>query len=148
MLFRSLVDYAHSPDSVESVIESVQPAAGGRRIVVLGCGGDRDREKRPLMGEVAARLSDVLFVTDDNPRSEDPAAIRAAMLTGTSAGHARTVEIGDRRAAIRAAVAEAQPGDVVLVLGKGHEEGQEVAGVVTPFSDAAELAAAIEAVRA
>lgn len=133
--FVVLVDYAHTPDAVERVLTAVSPAEGGRRIAVLGCGGDRDREKRPHMGAVAALRSDVLIVTDDNPRTEDPAAIRAAMIAGTEGLEADIREIGDRRAAIAAAMAEAQPGDVVLILGKGHEPGQEIAGVVHPFSD-------------
>jgi UDP-N-acetylmuramoyl-L-alanyl-D-glutamate--2,6-diaminopimelate ligase len=106
---------------------------------VLGCGGDRDPGKRPDMGIAAARSSDVLVVTDDNPRSEDPAAIRAAMLAGIdripAPDRADVLEIGDRRAAVAAAVDLARPGDVVLVAGKGHETGQEVAGTVHPFDD-------------
>lgn len=133
--FVVLVDYAHTPDAVERVLTAVTPADGGRRIAVLGCGGDRDRDKRPHMGGVAALRSDVLIVTDDNPRTEDPAAIRAAMIAGTEGLDADIREIGDRRAAIATAIAEARPGDVVLVLGKGHEPGQEIAGVVHPFSD-------------
>ena len=111
----------------------------GRLIVVLGCGGDRDRAKRPLMGAAAAARADLLVVTDDNPRTEDPAAIRAAMLAGARAepgAAARCVEIGDRRAAIAAAVATARAGDAVVVAGKGHEQGQEIGGVVLPFDDA------------
>ena len=119
----------------------------GRVITVLGCGGDRDAGKRPMMGEAAARRSALLVVTDDNPRSEDPAAIRAAMLAGAlavpDAQRGEVVEIGDRRAAIAHAVAAARPGDVVVVAGKGHETGQEIAGVVHPFADRDELAAAI-----
>ncbi|MFM7598259.1 MAG: UDP-N-acetylmuramoyl-L-alanyl-D-glutamate--2,6-diaminopimelate ligase [Actinomycetota bacterium] len=141
--FVAVVDYAHSPDSVERVVASVEPDANGRRIVVLGCGGDRDREKRPVMGRIAAEWADILFVTDDNPRSEDPASIRAAMLAGITAPRGDVREIGDRRAAISAAVGEAHSGDVVLILGKGHEPGQEVAGVVHPFSDREELSMAL-----
>lgn len=141
--FIAIVDYAHSPDAVERVIASIAPEAGGRRLVVLGCGGDRDRDKRHLMGEVAAAGADVLIVTDDNPRSEDPAAIRAAMLEGARAVGGDVREIGDRRAAIAAAVAEAGPGDVVLVLGKGHEPGQEIAGTVHPFDDRDEVRRAL-----
>ena len=133
--FVVLVDYAHTPDAVERVLTAVNPADGGRRIAVLGCGGDRDRDKRPHMGGVAALRSDVLIVTDDNPRTEDPAVIRAAMIAGTEGLDADIREIGDRRSAIAAAIAEARPGDVVLILGKGHEPGQEIAGVVHPFSD-------------
>ena len=139
--FTAIVDYAHSPDAVERVISAVIPR--GRRIVVLGCGGDRDREKRYAMGDVAAAGADILFVTDDNPRSEDPAAIRAAMLAGAHAVGGDIREIGDRGEAIAAAVAVAEPGDVLLLLGKGHEAGQEVAGVITPFDDREVLRAAI-----
>ena len=139
--FTAIVDYAHSPDAVERVISAVIPR--GRRIVVLGCGGDRDREKRYAMGDVAAAGADILIVTDDNPRSEDPAAIRTAMLAGAQAVGGDIREIGDRGEAIAAAVALAQPGDVLLLLGKGHESGQEVAGVITPFDDREVLRAAI-----
>ena len=141
--FVALVDYAHSPDSVERVLASVQPAAGGRRIVVLGCGGDRDRDKRPIMGRIAAEWAELLVVTDDNPRSEDPASIRAAMMGGIVAPKGEVREIADRRAAIAEAVTEARPGDVVLILGKGHEPGQEIGGVVHPFSDREELSMAL-----
>jgi UDP-N-acetylmuramoyl-L-alanyl-D-glutamate--2,6-diaminopimelate ligase len=112
-------------------------------ICVLGAGGDRDKGKRPLMGAAAAAGSDVLIVTDDNPRTEDPARIRAEVLAG--AGGADVREIAGRRAAIAAAVALAAPGDVVAVLGKGHESGQEIDGVVHPFDDRVELAAALAA---
>lgn len=141
--FVAVVDYAHSPDSVERVITSVQPAQGARRIVVLGCGGDRDRDKRPIMGRIASTLADVLIVTDDNPRSEDPADIRGAMLAGIVSPRGQVREIADRREAIASAVAEARPGDVVLILGKGHEPGQEVGAVVHPFSDREELSMAL-----
>ena len=145
--FTAVVDYAHKPAAVGQALEALRARTGGRIITVLGCGGDRDTGKRPMMGDAAARGSDLLIVTDDNPRTEDPAAIRAAMLTG-----ARTVgpslggellEIGDRRAAIAEAVGRAQPGDIVLIAGKGHEAGQEIDGVVHPFSDRDELRAAI-----
>lgn len=130
----AIVDYAHSPDAVERVIESVSTT--GRRIVVLGCGGDRDREKRPQMGRIAAALADVLIVTDDNPRGEDASTIRAAMMSGVEAQHRdRVVEVGDRREAIEMALALATSNDTVLVLGKGHETGQEIAGVIHPFDD-------------
>ena len=144
--FLAVVDYAHSPDSVERVISSLRPAPGGRCIVVLGCGGDRDREKRPVMGRIAGSLADLLIVTDDNPRSEDPAAIRASMLAGVPAG-ADVREIGDRREAISAAVAAAREGDVLLLLGKGHEPGQEAGGVVQPFHDVDALAYALSVAR-
>ncbi len=137
--FVAVVDYAHTPDAVTTALGALRRSARGRLITVLGCGGDRDPGKRPAMGTAAALLSDVLVVTDDNPRSEDPAAIRAAMLAGIDripAGErADVLEIGDRRAAVAAAVDLARPGDVVLVAGKGHETGQEVAGTVHPFDD-------------
>ncbi|HVV10388.1 UDP-N-acetylmuramoyl-L-alanyl-D-glutamate--2,6-diaminopimelate ligase [Amycolatopsis sp.] len=143
--FTAVVDYAHKPAAVAEALDALRARADGRVITVLGCGGDRDTGKRPMMGEAAARRSEVLIVTDDNPRSEDPALIRAAMLTGARAARAqgKVLEIGDRRAAIEKAVELARPGDVVLIAGKGHETGQELAGVVHPFSDRDELAAAI-----
>ena len=131
--FVVVVDYAHKPDAVEAAIRTLRPLTDGRVIVVLGAGGDRDPGKRPIMAEIAARLADLLVVTDDNPRTEDPASIRAAMLAGVRSGEA--VEVGDRREAIREAVRRAAPGDIVLIAGKGHETGQEVAGVVHPFDD-------------
>ena len=131
-----VVDYAHKPDALEAVLATLRPLTRGRVIVVIGAGGDRDTIKRPVMGEIAARLADVVVVTDDNPRTEDPAAIRAAVLAGVPEDAAAEVlEIGDRRLAIREAVLRAQPGDVVLVAGKGHETGQEVHGEVHPFDD-------------
>ena len=133
--FVVVVDYAHKPDAVESALRTLRPLTEGRLVVVIGAGGDRDPGKRPLMGEIAARLADVLVVTDDNPRTEDPAAIRAAVLAGTTGGTAEVVEVGDRRAAIREALSRAAAGDVVLVAGKGHETGQEVDGTVHPFDD-------------
>jgi UDP-N-acetylmuramoyl-L-alanyl-D-glutamate--2,6-diaminopimelate ligase len=133
--FVVVVDYAHKPDAVEAAIRTLRPLTSGRVIVVLGAGGDRDPGKRPIMAGIAARLADVLVVTDDNPRTEDPAAIRAAMLAGVEPGGAEIVEQGDRRAAIHEAVAMARPGDIVLVAGKGHETGQEIHDVVHPFDD-------------
>ena len=136
--FLVVVDYAHKPDAVAAAIGTLRPladAAGGRVLVVLGAGGDRDRGKRPVMGAIAARLADVLVVTDDNPRTEEPAAIRAEMLAGARDGAADVVEVGDRREAIAEALRRARPGDVVLVAGKGHETGQEIDGVVHPFDD-------------
>jgi UDP-N-acetylmuramoyl-L-alanyl-D-glutamate--2,6-diaminopimelate ligase len=147
--FVCVVDYAHTPDAVATALAALRSSARGRVITVLGCGGDRDPGKRPAMGTAAARLSDVLVVTDDNPRSEDPAAIRAAVLSGVdrSPGDRRAdvLEIGDRRAAIATAVDLARPGDVVLVAGKGHETGQEVAGTVHPFDDRVVLREALTA---
>jgi UDP-N-acetylmuramoyl-L-alanyl-D-glutamate--2,6-diaminopimelate ligase len=138
--FTAVVDYAHTPDAVASALAALRGATTGRVVTVLGCGGDRDPGKRPAMGAAAALGSDHLVVTDDNPRSEDPAAIRAAVLAGVPAERRGSVEeIGDRRAAIARAVALARPGDTVLVAGKGHESGQEVAGTVTPFDDRAVL---------
>jgi len=140
----ALVDYAHTPDAVARAVDAVRDGTRGRVLVVVGAGGDRDRHKRPAMGEAAARGADVVVVTDDNPRGEDPADIRAAVLEGARAVPGRRVlEVPDRRAAIAAAVAAARRGDVVLVLGKGHEVGQEVAGTVTPFDDREVLAAAL-----
>ncbi|MDP9395303.1 MAG: UDP-N-acetylmuramoyl-L-alanyl-D-glutamate--2,6-diaminopimelate ligase, partial [Actinomycetota bacterium] len=133
-----LVDYAHTPDAVDTVLAALRPGVAGRLVVVLGAGGDRDRGKRPAMGAAAARHADLVVVTDDNPRSEDPAAIRAAVVSGACHADSRGVEVlevPDRRTAIFAAVAATRPGDVVLVAGKGHERGQEVAGVVHPFDD-------------
>jgi UDP-N-acetylmuramoyl-L-alanyl-D-glutamate--2,6-diaminopimelate ligase len=137
--FLAVVDYAHKPDAVTAALRTLRPQASGRLVIVLGAGGDRDPGKRPIMGEVAARLADVVVVTDDNPRGEDPAAIRAAVLAGAeavpAAERAEIHEEGDRRAAIRLAVSLASAGDVVVVAGKGHETGQEVAGTVHPFDD-------------
>lgn len=136
--FTVLVDYAHKPDAVEAALRTLRPLVAepdGRLVVVLGAGGDRDHGKRPIMGEIAARLADVLVVTDDNPRSEEPGAIRAAILAGTTHGGAEVIEIGDRREAIAEACRRARPGDIVLVAGKGHETGQEIAGTVHPFDD-------------
>lgn len=135
--FTAIVDYAHKPDALRAVLASLGGLGDGRLLVVVGAGGDRDPGKRPLMGAVAAELADVVVVTDDNPRSEDPSAIRAAVLDGARAvaGSAELVEIGDRREAIARAVALAGPGDVVVVAGKGHERGQIVGEVVHPFDD-------------
>ena len=130
--FVVLVDYAHTPDALENVLRTAREFADGRVICVFGAGGDRDREKRPLMGEVASRLADLAIVTSDNPRSEQPDAI----VTEIAAGAKRDVTlIVDRRGAIEAAVGWARPGDVVLIAGKGHEQGQETRGEKTPFDD-------------
>jgi UDP-N-acetylmuramoyl-L-alanyl-D-glutamate--2,6-diaminopimelate ligase len=125
------VDYAHTPDAVEAAIAALRPHVAGRLITVIGAGGDRDQGKRAVMGEVAARLSDLVIITDDNPRSEDPAAIRRAMLEGAPGA----TEIGDRREAIAAAVGMARNGDIVLIAGKGHEQGQIVGDHVLEFDD-------------
>lgn len=149
--FLAVVDYSHKPAAVDGALRALRPLTQGRLIVVLGCGGDRDRGKRPHMGEIAARGADLLIVTDDNPRSEDPAAIRAAMLDGAhavpAAERGEVTEVGDRAEAIATAAGSARPGDTVLVAGKGHETGQEIAGVVHPFDDRSVLRAAIEALR-
>ena len=133
--FEVVVDYAHKPDAVAAALTTLRRLTSGRVIVVLGAGGDRDPGKRPEMGRLAAEGADLLVVTDDNPRSEDPASIRASILSGTEGGAAEVVEIGDRRAAIAEALHRAAAGDVVLIAGKGHESGQEVAGVMHPFDD-------------
>jgi UDP-N-acetylmuramoyl-L-alanyl-D-glutamate--2,6-diaminopimelate ligase len=138
--FLALVDYAHKPAAVAALLDAVRAQVRGRLLVVLGCGGDRDRAKRPLMGAEAARRSDLLVVTDDNPRTEDPATIRAEMLSGAHGGSAEVVEISDRRAAIRHALTQARGGDAIIVAGKGHETTQEVQGVRHPFADADVLA--------
>jgi UDP-N-acetylmuramoyl-L-alanyl-D-glutamate--2,6-diaminopimelate ligase len=133
------VDYAHKPAALEAVLAALRPHARGNLSVVFGCGGDRDRGKRPQMGEIAERLADRVIVTDDNPRSEDPAAIRAEIMAATK--HAR--EIGDRHQAIRTAINELRPDDLLVIAGKGHETGQTVAGVTHPFDDSEEARAAV-----
>ena len=127
------VDYAHTPDAIESAIQALRPHARDRLIIVFGAGGDRDRGKRAGMGEAAARLADTVIVTDDNPRGEDPAAIRSDILAGAPGA----TEAAGRRSAIRAAIAQAGPGDIVLLAGKGHEQGQIVGDKVLPFDDVA-----------
>ncbi|WP_043650013.1 UDP-N-acetylmuramoyl-L-alanyl-D-glutamate--2,6-diaminopimelate ligase [Nocardia thailandica] len=154
--FLAVVDYAHKPAAIESVVRTLRghlAAAGtGRLAVVVGAGGDRDAAKRPLMGAAGARGADLLVVTDDNPRSEDPAAIRAAVLAGArevpEAERGEVREIGDRAAAIAAALAWAHPGDVVLVAGKGHEAGQEIQGVKHAFDDREVVARALDSLLA
>jgi UDP-N-acetylmuramoyl-L-alanyl-D-glutamate--2,6-diaminopimelate ligase len=149
--FMAVVDYAHKPAALAAVLDAIRDGLTGRLIVVLGAGGDRDTGKRPMMGLESARRADLLIVTDDNPRSEVPSEIRAKVLAGArdaaSADQEKRScevrEIGDRRAAIHAAVAAARTGDAVVIAGKGHELGQEIAGVVHPFSDRAELLAAL-----
>jgi UDP-N-acetylmuramyl-tripeptide synthetase/UDP-N-acetylmuramoyl-tripeptide--D-alanyl-D-alanine ligase len=135
----AVVDYAHKPEALAACLDALRPLATGQLVCVVGCGGDRDRGKRPLMGEIAVEGADTVIVTDDNPRSEDPAAIRAAILAAAP----EAIEIGDRRDAIRAAVGMLAEGDVLVVAGKGHETGQIVGGTVHPFSDRDEIAAAL-----
>jgi UDP-N-acetylmuramoyl-L-alanyl-D-glutamate--2,6-diaminopimelate ligase len=135
-----VVDYAHKPDALEKALAALRPFVRGRLIVVFGCGGDRDSGKRPMMGAIAARLADVVIVTDDNPRSEDPATIRAAILAAAP----RAREIGDRGEAIRAAIAMLSADDALLIAGKGHETGQILADRTLPFSDAEAARAALE----
>lgn len=134
------VDYAHKPDALENVLASVRPFTTGRIIVVFGCGGDRDKGKRPIMGEIATRLADVVIVTDDNPRSEVPAVIRSEIMAAAPGA----TEIGDRAEAILASVSMLRTGDTLIVAGKGHEEGQTVGSVTLPFSDHAEVRKALE----
>jgi UDP-N-acetylmuramoyl-L-alanyl-D-glutamate--2,6-diaminopimelate ligase len=134
--FAVIVDYAHKPDALEATLQALRPVTRGRLIVVIGAGGDRDQGKRELMGRTAARLADVVVVTDDNPRSESPSSIRAEIMAGAAQEpSAEAIEIGDRRAAIQRALQAARPGDAVLIAGKGHETGQEVRGEVLPFDD-------------
>jgi UDP-N-acetylmuramoyl-L-alanyl-D-glutamate--2,6-diaminopimelate ligase len=144
----AFVDYSHKPGAVEAVLRSLRPVTRGSLIIVLGCGGDRDRAKRPMMGAAAASLADVAILTSDNPRSEDPLAILAAMLDGVLSvpqdDRARVIVEPDRAAAIAQAVTLAAPGDVIVVAGKGHETGQYVAGAVLPFDDRAVTASALE----
>ncbi|MBL8846071.1 MAG: UDP-N-acetylmuramoyl-L-alanyl-D-glutamate--2,6-diaminopimelate ligase [Hyphomicrobium zavarzinii] len=127
----AVVDYAHKPEALEAALDGVRPFVTGKLICVFGCGGDRDRGKRPIMGAISAARADVTIVTDDNPRTEEPAAIRAEILAAAPSA----TEVGDRAEAIRTAVRLMQPGDVVLVAGKGHETGQIVGQTVIPFSD-------------
>jgi UDP-N-acetylmuramoyl-L-alanyl-D-glutamate--2,6-diaminopimelate ligase len=134
------VDYAHKPDALAKALEALRPYASGRLVVVFGCGGDRDVGKRPMMGEIAAAKADRVIVTDDNPRSEEPASIRAAILEGAPGA----IEIGDRREAIATAIAGLRHGDVLLVAGKGHETGQIIGKQTLPFSDHEAVAAALE----
>ena len=142
--FAVLVDYAHKPGALESVLDAARDLTRGRVIVVFGAGGDRDRGKRPIMGEVAGRLADEVVITSDNPRSEDPDAIVAEIVAGVGRRDVRVEP--DRRAAIELAVSLARDGDVLLVAGKGHEQGQELAGGrKIPFDD---VAVAREALRA
>jgi UDP-N-acetylmuramoyl-L-alanyl-D-glutamate--2,6-diaminopimelate ligase len=125
------VDYAHTPNALERLLSALRPHTAGRLIVIFGAGGDRDRGKRPLMGAAAARLADAVIVTDDNPRGEDPASIRAAILPACPGA----MEIGDRARAIETGLNMLRPGDVLAVAGKGHEQGQTIGTTVIPFDD-------------
>ncbi len=125
------VDYAHKPDALEKVLAALRPMTTGRLIVVFGCGGDRDRGKRAIMGEIATRAADIVIVTDDNPRSEEPAAIRSEILKSAPGA----IEIGDRATAITHAVAMLRAGDALVIAGKGHETGQKIGAITLPFSD-------------
>ncbi|MGN6090356.1 MAG: UDP-N-acetylmuramoyl-L-alanyl-D-glutamate--2,6-diaminopimelate ligase [Actinomycetales bacterium] len=143
--FLAVVDFAHTPEAVRTALETLREQVDGQVITVLGCGGDRDAAKRPVMGELAAAASDILVVTNPNPRPEHPEAIRRAGLAGAGrVAGARVEDVARRADAIRRAVALARAGDVVAVLGKGHEQGQEIAGVVHPFDDRVELGLALE----
>jgi UDP-N-acetylmuramoyl-L-alanyl-D-glutamate--2,6-diaminopimelate ligase len=133
------IDYAHKPDALEKAIEALRPYTRRELIVVFGCGGDRDKGKRPIMGRIAHEHADRVIVTDDNPRSENPAAIRAEILAAAPGAE----EIGDRGEAIRTAISRLQAGDVLLIAGKGHETGQIVGNRVLEFSDHAAVAAAL-----
>ena len=135
------VDYAHTPDALETALKALRPHVMGRIVVVFGAGGDRDTGKRPLMGAAARDHADVLFVTDDNPRSEDPATIRAAIMAACPDAN----EIGDRAEAILLGVDALGPGDALLIAGKGHESGQTIAGNVYPFDDVEQASVAVAA---
>ena len=134
-----LVDYAHKPEALEAALSTLKPFACGKLRVVFGCGGDRDRAKRPMMGAIAARLADDIIITDDNPRNEEPASIREEILRAVP----QAKNIGDRRKAIAEAIHSINAGDVVLIAGKGHEVGQIIGSRVEPFSDKEEAMAAI-----
>ncbi len=148
--FLVVVDYAHKPAALQAVIATLREQTRGRVAVVVGAGGDRDTGKRPMMGEIAARGADLAIITDDNPRSEEPARIRAEVLAGTRdvESGAEVRELGDRAEAIHAAITWAQPGDTVLIAGKGHETGQEINGVKHPFDDRVVAAEALDALSA
>jgi UDP-N-acetylmuramoyl-L-alanyl-D-glutamate--2,6-diaminopimelate ligase len=133
------VDYAHTPHGLETVLEALRPHTSGRLVVVFGCGGDRDKGKRPVMGGIATKMADLAIITDDNPRGEDASVIRAEIRAGAPNSH----EIGDRRRAIREAIAGLEPGDVLVIAGKGHEQGQIIGADILPFDDVSEAEAAI-----
>jgi UDP-N-acetylmuramoyl-L-alanyl-D-glutamate--2,6-diaminopimelate ligase len=134
------IDYAHKPDALAKALDALRPYVSGRLVVVFGAGGDRDRGKRPLMGAVASEKADCVIITDDNPRSENAAAIRAQIMAGAQGA----AEIGDRREAIRQAIADLRSGDVLLVAGKGHETGQIIGDRIVPFSDHEAVATALK----
>ena len=146
--YLAVVDYAHTPGSVDSMLATLRPLTVGRLVIVLGCGGDRDRGKRPLMGAAAARGADVVVITSDNPRSEDPQAIIDAVVSGATGGAAEVVVEPDRAAAIAIAAGQARPGDTVVVAGKGHEQDQVFADRTVPFDDRVVLREAITRARA
>jgi len=137
------VDYAHTPDALENILKALRPHTEGKLFCVVGCGGDRDPGKRPIMGRLAATLADIAVITDDNPRSEDPAKIRAAMMADAPGAK----EIGDRHEAIKWAVKNLNKGDVLVIAGKGHEQGQIIAGRVEPFDDVEEAERAIKSLK-
>ena len=139
----AVVDYAHKPEALSAALDALRPFASGRLICVMGCGGNRDAGKRPIMGRIAAEKADIVIVTDDNPRNEVPAQIRSAILAGIPPDTAETVEIGDRKQAITEAVRRMRTGDVVLVAGKGHETGQIIGEKTIPFSDQATVRVAL-----
>ncbi len=133
------VDYAHTPDAVSTAIRALRPHVMGRLVAIIGAGGDRDRGKRPLMGQAAAQFADAVIVTDDNPRTEDPAAIRAAVLSGCPGA----TDVGDRAEAILRGVDALGPGDALLICGKGHETGQVIGQDVLPFDDTEQASLAV-----
>jgi UDP-N-acetylmuramoyl-L-alanyl-D-glutamate--2,6-diaminopimelate ligase len=135
------VDYAHTPDAVATALKALRPHVMGRLIAIVGAGGDRDATKRPLMGKAAANHADIVFVTDDNPRSEDPASIRAAVMDGAP----EATEVGDRAEAILRGIDALQPGDALLIAGKGHETGQIVGDQVLPFDDVEQASISVAA---
>ncbi len=135
------IDYAHKPDALENILAAARRQNPHRLIIVFGCGGDRDAGKRPVMGEIAHRLADTVIITDDNPRTEKPAAIRATIMAACPGA----IDIADRRQAIRTAITQAGANDIVIIAGKGHEEGQKFKDHSDPFSDLAEAKAAIAA---
>ncbi len=145
--FAAIVDYAHTPEALDRTLALLRRVTEGRVLVVFGCGGERDEQKRPEMGRIAGRLADVVFVTEDNPRGEDPDRIAAGVLAGLAGTGARVLRVSGRAEAIRAAAREARPGDALLVTGKGHETYQEIRGARLPFDDREELRAALRAAR-